>query len=154
MIDRGAKVSLKRQTELLNPSRSSVYYTPQPLSDRDLMLMQRIDQLHLELPFYGSHKFADRVQREDTKLARRCYQPGRQGSMDRQRVHRGAMEERQIRGDLLVRVCAYTNGTEDRTSLTRYFRTYNAVRSHQYLEYRTPDEVYFGEPAIVTSMAA
>jgi putative transposase len=51
MIDRGAKVSMKRQTELLNLSRSSVYCTPRPLSDRDLMLMRRIDELHLELPF-------------------------------------------------------------------------------------------------------
>jgi putative transposase len=54
MIDRGAKVSVKRQAELLDLSRSSVYYTPRPLSERDLMLMRRIDELHLELPFYGS----------------------------------------------------------------------------------------------------
>jgi uncharacterized protein with PhoU and TrkA domain len=51
MIDRGAKVPVKRQAELLDLSRSSVYYTPRPLSERDLMLMRRIDELHLELPF-------------------------------------------------------------------------------------------------------
>jgi putative transposase len=49
---------------------------------------------------------------------------------------------------------AYTNGTEARTSLTRYFRTYNTVRSHQPLEYCTPDEVYFGELAAATLVAA
>jgi putative transposase len=49
---------------------------------------------------------------------------------------------------------AYTNGTDARTSLARYFRPYNAVRSHQSLDYRTPDEVYFGELAVVTPMAA
>jgi putative transposase len=49
---------------------------------------------------------------------------------------------------------AYTNGTEARTSLTRYFHTYNAVRSHQALEYCTPDEVYFGELAAATPVAA
>jgi hypothetical protein len=48
MIDRGAKVPVKRQAELLDLSRSSVYYTPRPLSKRDLMLMRRIDELHLE----------------------------------------------------------------------------------------------------------
>jgi putative transposase len=36
----------------------------------------------------------------------------------------------------------YANGTEARISLTRYFRFYNERRSHQSLEYRTPDEVY------------
>ena len=71
MIDRGAKVSMKRQTELLNLSRSSVYCTPRPLSDRDLMLMRRIDELHLELPFYGSRKLADRLQREGHEVGRR-----------------------------------------------------------------------------------
>jgi len=33
----------------------------------------------------------------------------------------------------------YANGTEARTALTRYFGFYNARRSHQALEYRTPD---------------
>ena len=37
----------------------------------------------------------------------------------------------------------YENGTEARTSLTRYFSFYNARRPHQALEYQTPDEVYF-----------
>jgi hypothetical protein len=43
MIDRGAKVPVKRQAELLDLSRSSVYYTPRALSERDLMLMRRIE---------------------------------------------------------------------------------------------------------------
>jgi putative transposase len=37
----------------------------------------------------------------------------------------------------------YENGTEARISLTRYFSFYNERRSHQALEYQTPDEVYF-----------
>ena len=49
---------------------------------------------------------------------------------------------------------AYANGTEARESLTRYFAFYNAVRIHQILEYRTPDEAYFGELAASTPMAA
>jgi transposase-like protein len=48
----------------------------------------------------------------------------------------------------------YANGTEARTSLTRYFSFYNARRSHQALEYRTPDEVYFNALAASTRMAA
>lgn len=48
----------------------------------------------------------------------------------------------------------YANGTEARTSLSRYFSFYNARRSHQALEYRTPDEVYFEAMALWTPMAA
>jgi putative transposase len=48
----------------------------------------------------------------------------------------------------------YANGTEARTSLTRYSGFYNARRSHQALGYRTPDEVYFNALAASTQMAA
>ena len=48
----------------------------------------------------------------------------------------------------------YVNGTEARAGLTRYFSFYNARRSHQSLEYRTPDEVYFEALAAPTLMAA
>jgi putative transposase len=47
---------------------------------------------------------------------------------------------------------AYDNGTEARRALANYFRFYNERRSHQALDYRTPDEVYFG--ALVISAAA
>ena len=71
MIDRGAKVSVKRQAELLDLSRSSVYYAPRPISARDLELMRRIDELHLEAPFYGSRKLAEQLKREGHDVGRR-----------------------------------------------------------------------------------
>jgi len=49
---------------------------------------------------------------------------------------------------------AYASGTEARAGLTQYIRFYNGVRVHQILEYRTPDEVYFGVSAVSTPMAA
>ena len=49
---------------------------------------------------------------------------------------------------------AYTSGTETGTALTRYFSFYNARRSNQPHEYRTPDEVYFGDLAASTPLAA
>jgi putative transposase len=49
---------------------------------------------------------------------------------------------------------AYTNGTEARSGLTRYFSSYNAVRLHQCLEYHTPDEVYIGALADTLPLAA
>ena len=71
MIDRGAQVTVKRQAELLELSRSSVYYEPRPLSERDLRLMRRIDELHLQLPYYGSRKLAAALRREGHQVGRR-----------------------------------------------------------------------------------
>jgi putative transposase len=277
MIDRGVKLPVKRQAELLGLSRSSVYYTPRPLSQRDLMLMRRIDELHLELPFYGSRKLADRLRREGHEVGRRhvatlmrrmgiealyrrprtsipargaaiypyllsgvsierpnqvwasdiTYLPMAHGflylvaildvasrkvlafrlsntltadfcvealeeaiakfgkpeifntdqgsqftseewinvlkgsgiaiSMDgKGRWIDNVFIERLWRSVKYEEVYlrAYTNGTDARMGLTRYFRLYNAVRSHQSLEYRTPDEVYFGELDTVIPIAA
>lgn len=53
MIDRKHKQSAARQAKLLGFSRGSVYYLPRPVSDGDLALMRRIDELHLEYPFAG-----------------------------------------------------------------------------------------------------
>ena len=71
MIDRGAQVPVKRQSELLELSRSSVYYTPRPLSERDLGLMRRLDELHLEAPFFGARKLAAQPGREGHEVGRR-----------------------------------------------------------------------------------
>ncbi|MEM5585775.1 IS3 family transposase [Roseibium sp. AS2] len=54
MIDREHKLSVVRQAKLLGFSRSSVYYSPRPVSDGDLALMRRIDELHFDYPFAGS----------------------------------------------------------------------------------------------------
>ena len=53
MIDPAHRLPIVRQARLLELSRSSVYYRPQPTSDADLALMRRIDELHLEHPFAG-----------------------------------------------------------------------------------------------------
>jgi putative transposase len=71
MIERGSEVPVKRQAELLELSRSSVYYAPRPLSERDLMLMRRLDELHLEAPFYGARKLAAQLCREGYEVGRK-----------------------------------------------------------------------------------
>ncbi len=53
MIDRKHKLSITRQDRALRISRGSVYYRPRPVSDADLTLMRRIDELHLDYPFAG-----------------------------------------------------------------------------------------------------
>ena len=41
----------------------------------------------------------------------------------------------------------YTNGTEARKALARYFNFYNTRRLHQSHDYQTPDDVYYAAVA-------
>ena len=59
MVDRDqCEVSVVRQCELLNITRSSVYYSPVEASEHELELMGLIDKQYLRTPFYGSRKMA------------------------------------------------------------------------------------------------
>ncbi|MFS2325067.1 IS3 family transposase [Brucella sp. H1_1004] len=70
MIDRAHKLSVARQAKLLGFSRSSVYYSPRPVSDGDLALMRRIDELHLEYPFAGSRMLQGLLKGEGLEVGR------------------------------------------------------------------------------------
>jgi putative transposase len=70
MIDAEHKLSLTRQAQLLDLSRASLYYTPVGISDADLRLMKRMDELHLELPFAGSRMLRDLLNAEGIKVGR------------------------------------------------------------------------------------
>ena len=71
MIDPTHPLPIVRQAQLLELSRSSVYYQPQPTSDADLTLMRRIDELHLEHPFAGSRMLRDLLNRESLAVGRK-----------------------------------------------------------------------------------
>ena len=60
-----------RQAQLLELSRSSVYYQPQPTTDTDLKLLRRIDELHLEHPFAGARMLRDMLKLEGHKIGRK-----------------------------------------------------------------------------------
>lgn len=61
MIDKGDKLPVTRQCNLLDLSRSGVYYKPVPLSEKDMKLMRQIDEIHLLYPFYGSRKICNEL---------------------------------------------------------------------------------------------
>ena len=71
MIDATHQLPIVRQAQLLELSRSTVYYQPQPTSDADLALMRRIDELHLEHPFAGSRMLRDLLNREGIAVGRK-----------------------------------------------------------------------------------
>jgi len=71
MIDHNHALPVARQARALGISRSSVYYRPIPVSDGDLRLLRRIDELHLEYPFAGSRMLRDMLRREGFISGRR-----------------------------------------------------------------------------------
>ncbi len=70
MIDRKHKLSITRQARALGISRGSVYYRPRPVSEADLTLMRRIDELHLDYPFAGSRMLQGLLVGEGYKTGR------------------------------------------------------------------------------------
>ena len=75
MVERpGVDLSVRRQCALLNLARSGVY-RPKPVSGADdLALMRRIDELHLELPFYGSRRMTFELNKEGRGVNRKRVQ--------------------------------------------------------------------------------
>lgn len=71
MIDRGHDLPISRRARLVNISRGSAYYRPKPVSDGDLKLMRRIDELHLELPFAGARMLRDLLRGEGVTVGRK-----------------------------------------------------------------------------------
>jgi putative transposase len=61
MIDKKEDLPLTRQCEILELSRSGIYYTPVPVSAKDMELMRQIDEIHLLYPFYGSRKIRNEL---------------------------------------------------------------------------------------------
>ena len=70
MIDRSHELPLTRQAQVLNLSRSSLYYQPQPVSAVDLAIMRRMDELHLDCPFAGSRMLRDLLRAKGVVIGR------------------------------------------------------------------------------------
>ena len=71
MIDPEHKLPVCRQAEELGVSRSTVYYRRRPIAEADLMLMRRIDELHLNYPFAGSRMLRDMLLHHGLEVGRR-----------------------------------------------------------------------------------
>src|SRR6202158_3778335 len=74
-VDRTAEnLSVRRQCALLNVARSGVY-RPHPVAEADdLALMRRIDELHLELPFFGSRRMTFELNKDAAAVNRKRVQ--------------------------------------------------------------------------------
>jgi len=61
MINREHPLPLSKQCQLMNISRSSMYYQAVGNNTRDLELMRLIDEIHLKWPFLGSRRIRDEL---------------------------------------------------------------------------------------------
>ena len=75
MVERpGKDLSVRRQCALVGVARSGVY-RPKPVTGADdLAVMRRIDELHLELPFYGSRRMTFELNKEGRGVNRKRVQ--------------------------------------------------------------------------------
>ena len=71
MIDKAHELPVTRQVQLLDLSRSTVYYQAQPMSESDLQLMRRIDKLHLDHPFAGARMLRDMLRLDKIAVGRK-----------------------------------------------------------------------------------
>ena len=71
MIDRAHDLPITKQAEVLNISRSSIYYLPRLVPEADLAIMRLLDRLHLEFPFAGSRMLRGLLAAEGCKIGRR-----------------------------------------------------------------------------------
>jgi putative transposase len=67
-------LSICRQCELLDLSRSTYYLAPAVESEENLRLMRLIDRQYLETPFYGSRKMAESLNRSGEAVNRKRVQ--------------------------------------------------------------------------------
>ena len=70
MIDRNHALPITRQAEVLGISRGAVYYVPRPISEADLALMRRIDELHLAHPFMGTRMLQRELPQDGIEVGR------------------------------------------------------------------------------------
>lgn len=75
LIEReSSDLPLSTQAELLDISRSSLYYQPRPPSSEELKIKHRIDELYTDYPFYGSRRMTAQLRREGMEINRKAVQ--------------------------------------------------------------------------------
>ncbi|MBI1742491.1 IS3 family transposase [Candidatus Acetothermia bacterium] len=63
-----AKISVRRQCELIGLHRSTLYYLPAPETPLNLELLRRIDQQYTKTPFYGWPRMTAQLQRQGSAI--------------------------------------------------------------------------------------
>jgi len=63
-IDRSIGLPIAVQAELLGISKASIYYQKKEVSQEEVALMNKIDEIYTDCPFYGSRKIAKELTKQ------------------------------------------------------------------------------------------
>ncbi len=74
MTDKNHDLSIRKQCELLDLNRSTLFYQPKPMSEFNLDLMDNIDKLYIDHPFLGSRRMSVMLSRADIRANRKRVQ--------------------------------------------------------------------------------
>lgn len=74
LVDTAVPPSVRRQCELLGVGRSSLYYEPALPDADELVLMRRMDELHLQHPFFGSRMLSETLKQQGEVVNRKRVQ--------------------------------------------------------------------------------
>lgn len=75
MVDfKCTEITLKRQCELLNITRTSIYYRPKPINHYEMVLKRMIDEIHLKHPYYGSRRITHELKESGFPVNRKRIQ--------------------------------------------------------------------------------
>jgi putative transposase len=67
-------LSIAKRCKLIGLSRSSYYYEEEPIKSHDLWLMNRVDEIYTEYPFYGSRRITEELRRDGYQVNRKRIQ--------------------------------------------------------------------------------
>jgi len=56
LIEENVSISIRRQCELIKLSRSSLYYKSRPISDEELAVINKVDEIYTEHPYFGTRR--------------------------------------------------------------------------------------------------
>ena len=163
------QLSMRRQCDILSFNRSSLYYERIGLSEEDQRILEEMDKIYLDFPFYGSRRMSRELKRRGYKVGRHKARSlmrilGVEAIYPRKRLS-FPNKEHQIYPYLLrdvtidrpdiawatdityiykeVYTKSYETVAECRASIGEFIRKYNQDRLHQSLgEYDTPLEAY------------
>lgn len=75
MVQKNSKLSVRRQCQLLNINRSSLYYEPITPSeeehDREEVIMAIIDEIHNDMPYIGSRRLVPMIKERGYNVGRK-----------------------------------------------------------------------------------
>ena len=69
-MDMNSPQTISQQCELLGLARSSLYYEPQVINEMDFALLNRLDELYTQWPFYGSRRLTHELKLEGNNIGR------------------------------------------------------------------------------------